>query len=192
MPNTNELTLILITGHPATGKTTLANQLGDYFKLPTFCKDAGKEILFDYIGTGDRTWGQKLGVASFELLYWQAEVLLKAGVSCIIEGNFAPAYANASWQKLQVTYPFHCIQLLCSAEPAVVMQRYQQRIDDGSRHKGHRAASVSKELNELIRSNRDMWIDLNGDRIAVDTTHFGEGERAQLQQKIAEKLGRAI
>ena len=177
-------TLILITGHPATGKTTLARRLGAHFKLPAFCKDDGKEILFDHLGTGDRAWGRKLGVTSFELLYWQAEVMLRAGTSCLIEGNFAPEYANIPWQRLQNTYQFKCVQLLCSAEVEVVMQRYNQRIADGTRHPGHFDASAAAEMRDLLTNHPAEWIDLSGERISVETTHFDDAEFEILAQQI--------
>jgi predicted kinase len=177
-------TLILITGHPATGKTTLARKLGQHLRLPTFCKDDGKEILFDRLGSGDRDWIRLLGAASFDLLYWQADVMLNAGLSCIIEANFNPSYANAPWQNLQSRYGFRCIQLLCSAEVEVVMKRYVQRIEDGTRHSGHRGASVTEELRNLLIHHPAQWLDLAGERIAVDTTRFGDEEFEQLVKQV--------
>lgn len=181
-------TLILITGHPATGKTTLARRLAHSLNLPAFCKDDGKEILFDTLGTGERDWNKKLGVASFELLYWQADVLFQAGLSCIIEANFASQYANMSWQKLQAKYNFRCIQLLCSADIELVLQRYSQRIVDGTRHAGHFDARESTELRDAWTDHPAEWIDIKGERIAVETTHFGDAEYAKLLDQILHLL----
>ena len=173
-------TLILITGHPATGKTTLARRLAQHLNLPAFCKDDGKEILFDHLGSGDRDWIRKLGTVSFDLLYWQADVMFKAGLSCIVEANFNPHYANIPWQKLQSLYQFRCIQLLCSAEAEIVVRRYEQRIADGSRHPGHFDARGSSELRHLLTRQPAEWIELSGERLAVDTTSFGDEEFTSL------------
>lgn len=43
-------TLIIVTGFPATGKTTLAKKLSEHFSLPLVYVDELKEMMFDRIG----------------------------------------------------------------------------------------------------------------------------------------------
>src|SRR6266508_4058354 len=58
-------TLLLVTGAPSSGKTTLAVPLARHLGLPLITKDTIKEALFDTLGTGDHTWSTRLGAASF-------------------------------------------------------------------------------------------------------------------------------
>ena len=51
---------ILITEIPASGKSTMAQFLSDYFHLPMISKDNIKEILFDDIGFQSREEKVKL------------------------------------------------------------------------------------------------------------------------------------
>ncbi len=53
-------TLVLVTGAPGSGKTTLAMPLARHLGLPLITKDTIKEALFDTLGTGDHTWSQRL------------------------------------------------------------------------------------------------------------------------------------
>jgi predicted kinase len=55
------VTLILVTGPPASGKTTLAQPLARQLGVPLLGKDTVKEALFDTLGTGDRAWSRRLG-----------------------------------------------------------------------------------------------------------------------------------
>jgi hypothetical protein len=68
------------------------------------------------------------------------------------------------------------------------MQRYEQRIADGSRHPGHFDASASDELRHLLTNQPAEWIDLAGERFAVDTTRFGNVEFAKLTTLIQDLI----
>lgn len=57
--------LILVTGLPGTGKSTLARVLARHFAVPLIGKDAIKEPLFDVIGALDRHDSRRLSDASF-------------------------------------------------------------------------------------------------------------------------------
>ena len=75
--------LIIISGPPATGKTTLGRLIAKKFRLPFLSKDDIKHILFDSLGWSDREWSKKLGGASFELTSYFMEILLQTGQSFI-------------------------------------------------------------------------------------------------------------
>ncbi len=62
--------LIIIAGPACTGKTTLGKHLAQELRLPFIHKDGIKELLFDYIGWGDRAWTRKLGRATIEILFY--------------------------------------------------------------------------------------------------------------------------
>lgn len=164
--------VILITGHPATGKTTLAEYLSRELSLPLVSKDQYKEILLTSLeGSGDE-WSRQLSALSMRLLYMQVETLLRAGVAHIAEANFHPALASQEWQNLGQRYPLRLIQVRCETEPGVLLRRYEQRITNGERHPGHHDQSHDPKFLEKVRSGPTGWIEVEGPRIAVDTTHF--------------------
>jgi predicted kinase len=53
--------LIVITGLPGTGKTTLGRKLAEELALPFISKDDIKELLFDGLGWEDRAKLKKWG-----------------------------------------------------------------------------------------------------------------------------------
>jgi dephospho-CoA kinase len=56
--------IIIVTGRPAAGKSTLAKWLSQELKFPLVSKDSIREQLFDRLGSKDRKWAQELGKAS--------------------------------------------------------------------------------------------------------------------------------
>ena len=62
-------TIILVTGLPAAGKTTVSQALSEALTLPLLSKDAIKESLFDVLGVRDREWSLQLGAAANSVLW---------------------------------------------------------------------------------------------------------------------------
>ena len=82
---------ILVTGIPASGKSTLARALGEELRLPVISKDSLKEILFDQVGFRSREEKVRLGNASMEIMYAVAGQLMGAGQPFLLENNFERA-----------------------------------------------------------------------------------------------------
>ena len=174
-------TVILITGHPATGKTTLAHNLTQELGLPLICKDQIKESLVDSLGASTTEWSRRLSSATWALLYLQVENLVKANVSFIVESNFDPVYANDHWQRFKQTYDFQLIQIRCETEPQTLLHRYQQRIENGNRHTGHVDASNDKTFLASIQQHMD-WVMVESEKVSFDTTDFNEANDTRLAQ----------
>ena len=106
------VTVIAITGHPATGKTSLAKSLSRVLHLPLLDKDSIKETLADVLGWSDYAWSRKLSRATMSLLYMLSERLASSGVDHILEANFDPQYADVHWHRLVSRNPIRVIQVL--------------------------------------------------------------------------------
>jgi predicted kinase len=162
--------LLIITGHPATGKTTLATYLASALHMPHFSKDGFKEALFDSLGWSDRSWSHRIGVAAIGLLYAVAERELAAGRSCIVESNFRSDLDTVRMRDLAQRRPFHPIQIRCTAAGDVLAERILARLAAGQRHPGHCDDATRTDL-EVARTRGPITpLALDGPILSIDTT----------------------
>lgn len=156
--------LILVSGAPASGKTTLALRLAQELDLPALCKDAIKERLFETLGAPDLASSRQLGAAAFAVLYAVAAQLLDARVSLVLEGNLRRGQSEAELQPLAARA--RVVLLHCRAAPAEVTRRYAAR----RRHPGHHDAIRLVDLERDLASGTYEPLALNVPTLRVDTT----------------------
>lgn len=180
--------LILITGLPCTGKTTLAYWIAAEFRLPLVYKDGIKEILFDELGWSDRKWSKQLSNASFSLLYYFLEAQLSAGRSAIVEGNFNAERDQAKLLSLRNTYGFEPFQIHCVADEKTLLQRYMRRYEMGERHPGHVDPLAYEEFKSILLKGRPAPLSIRGSLYEVDTTRFDQIDHGRLCAAIREVM----
>jgi len=163
--------LIIVTGPSATGKTTLSKHLAQALGLPLINRDSIKEILFDTLGWRDRSWSKTLGIASYRLLDYCLDLVLSTCHSCIVESNFDTSFDTPKLQVLVQKHRVIPFQILCRAEPAVVVERFRQRITSGERHPGHVDHIEAVALDRADIRGWSEALELEGDRIELDTSN---------------------
>jgi predicted kinase len=184
----NDPPLVIVTGPPASGKTTLGRTLAMRLKMPFLYKDGIKETLFGTLGWSDREWSRKLGVATYALLFHLLEMELAAGRSLVVESNFDAERAEPSFQALRERYDFHPVQVCCFAEGAVLLERLRLRAIGGERHSGHVELASMAELEPILLRGRLDPLPLDGPIIKVDTTDFAQVDIEAIIQKVSQAL----
>ena len=162
--------VLIITGAPASGKTTVGRQLAVALGLPFLSKDLFKEALFDNLGWQDRDWSRRLGGASTALLYRAAEALLEAGQSVALESNFSTSLSTPEFRGLAERYGCRFVQVVCTAPGPVLVERFDRRARSGVRHPGHTDADSLGELLPRLLAERWDALDLEGPLFTVDTS----------------------
>lgn len=165
--------LVIVSGLPATGKTTLSRKLVDYVGLPLFSKDVIKEILFDGVGYGDRAWGEKLNMPTYDVLDYIVEQELAAHHSLIVETPYDNDFRAAKYIAFQTKYNFWCTQILCYAQPEILIQRFVDRIGSPARHPGHNDNAALEDFKASIRhAGKVVPLPLAGSIHEIDTADF--------------------
>ncbi len=166
--------VIIITGLPATGKTNLAKKISKEFSLPLICKDDFKEILFDILGYTDPKISKKIGIASHDLLYHNAEENLKAKKSFILESNFNPEFANKKILELKKKYNFIPFQIRCITDGKILFERFKKRANSGERHSGHNDDINTYEWYSILKKGKIEALKIGDKVFDIDTADFNK------------------
>jgi predicted kinase len=153
--------LVVVTGMPSSGKTTVAESLADRRRLPLVAKDDLKESLYRTLGAGDVAWSGRLGDAAYDLMFTLARTMLAARVPLIVEANFFVDQATSF-----AALPEHrLVQIHCDAPLPLLLERYAAR----ERHPGHHDAEKIAELPARHASSAHAPLDVRGETIRLDT-----------------------
>ena len=173
--------LIVISGFSCTGKTTLAQKIGQRYSLPLISRDDIKESLYNSLGYSDREWSKKLGVASYDLLYLFTEELLANTKSLIIESNFKSGTDTVKLLNLKNKYQFKLLQIYCHTTVAIsfaarlcliALQRFKARAISGARHPGHVDHLIYEEMESNWQQGGYEILNICDRSIKIDTTDF--------------------
>lgn len=176
--------LIIVTGHPASGKTTLARKLAHDLNLPCFVRDDIKEKLFDTLGWSDRAWSKKLGHSTYELIYLFTEIELRAKRSFLLEFNFDSSMVTPRFLEIKQKYEFYPMQIVLEADADILLDRFVKRTESGERHPGNADHTVYDEYRKRLAQGPYRPLGIGGSIIRVNTNDFALIDYNTLLQEI--------
>jgi len=129
--------VIVISGRPGTGKTTLARHLRDELGLPLLSRDEFKESLFDTYGWSTREHSRDLGRKAYALLWSTGKTMTSTSQSFILESNFDPEISGPHLLELVAGDTARLLEIYCRCDDDVLLPRLRARNNSGTRHPGH-------------------------------------------------------
>ncbi len=153
--------LVLVTGLPASGKSTLAEPLASALDLPLISKDHFKQILFDTLGVGDADWSRTIGRAAIAL---QFDAMAKHR-SAVVDSALWTGIAEPEVEALGL----ELVQVYCRCPFELARTRYFDRVRAGSRHVGYREEEMTVAAYERFRPLCTP-LDLSAPLLEVDTS----------------------
>lgn len=152
--------ILIVSGAPGAGKTTLAVPLALELGFPLFSKDFIKETLFDAFGSADNSVenSRKIGGAAMELI-WS---LASHAPCAVLEANFRPksAYEIKKLRSLNA----NIVEVYCDCGPSEAARRFKER----AASEQHHAAHPMKELPQELLDEYDRPLNV-GQLVEVDT-----------------------
>ncbi|NLD43732.1 MAG: ATP-binding protein [Chloroflexi bacterium] len=164
--------IIVITGPPASGKSSVARRVTARFALPWVSKDGIKETLYDSLGYHNRRASGRLSTATQDLLFHFADVLLAARQPFVLESNFRPRRDAEAFRRLASRHPYRALQVHCDAPAPVLVRRFLNRWEAGRRHPGHADDLTAQDIAHDIRTGEFAPLDLPGQTVHLDTGDF--------------------
>jgi predicted kinase len=156
-----ERRVVLVSGAPGAGKSTLAVPLAAELGFMLLRKDRIKETLHDALSepgqSVDLAWSRRLGATAMELLW----ALAAEAPAVVLEANFRP---HGDYERGRVTsLGGRLVEVYCACPAELASRRYAARA--GASHPIHVVSSLTVE--QLAEYDRPVGL---GAVITVDTT----------------------
>lgn len=161
--------LVVVTGRPGSGKTTLAHALARAIRCPAVCRDEIKEGYVHTVGPADGASGEAQRWAT-EVFFETVRLMVARRVTVVVEAAFQHRLWKPNLAPLCAAARMRIV--LCAVDPAVARARHIERgLADPLRERFHGDAAV-----QAAREGRALPInpydppDLDVPTLAVDTT----------------------
>jgi predicted kinase len=152
---------LVVSGAPATGKSTVSVALSRGLDLPVLSLDVIKEALADSLGLGDEAWSDTLGDAAGEVVFRLAHS---------VPGSIAEGWWRRDRRQRAIEVFRGRLEVFCTCDPAVAVARAKGRVGV-DRHPIHRDVINPRALDPLADLVAEAApLGLGAGLVKIDTT----------------------
>jgi predicted kinase len=171
VPQGLKATLVIVSGTPGSGKTTLAHALARSIPCPAICRDEIKEGMTHAEGPGFQGGpGDPLTQRTFPLFFEVVTLLVGAGVTLVAEAAFQDGRWRQGLEPLARLAHLRIIR--CRVDAAASFERAAARAAGGEgRVRAHGDSTIGKGVEDWARAFESFeHLSLPVPSIDVDTT----------------------
>jgi predicted kinase len=167
----NKPFVIVVTGRPGSGKTTLAHTLAKHICCPALSRDEFKEGYVHTLGGTHASLGPDINLRLSTIFFETVDFVVSKGISVVIEA----AFQHKVWapKLTHVAEAARVSIVVCTIDPKLARSRFIERdLADPARERFHgdNAVHAAKDNLELLITDYDPpHMDLPS--LTVDTTN---------------------
>ena len=155
----NNRYLVIVSGLPGSGKSSLAEAIATQLKLPLFSVDPiESSILKSGIA---RTF--ETGLAAYLVVEALAAEQLKIGLSVVIDAVSPVRAAREMWQRLSERYQARLLIIECVVEPELHQKRIESRVRN--------LHGIPEVTWDDVQAAREGYVPWEVKRLIVDTAN---------------------
>lgn len=166
----NKPLLVIVTGSPASGKTTLARLLADKINCPIFSRDEFKEGLINTLGLAHTQLDHSVDMQIYDTFFEAINLVISKGISIITEA----AFQDKLWRPklINLLGKAEIRIVICRTNPDLLKIRFDNRLLNNpgrEKYHGDRPVNVSTEQFISLIENYDP-VSIDAPTLQVDTT----------------------
>ena len=171
VPEMQSPTLVVVSGPPGSGKTTLAHAIAQALPCPAICRDEIKEGMVHAQGPGFQgRHGDPLTQRTLPLFFEVVRVLIEAGVTVVAEAAFQAPRWTPELEPLSGLAQLRIIR--CNVAASVSFERAARRAADSQRRlEAHGDSTLGQGIADWEQAFGSFeHISMQAPSLEVDTT----------------------
>ena len=160
----NKPLLIVVTGRPASGKTTLAHIISKEIKCPVVSRDELKEGYINTTGISHNHSNTSVGLYIYDTFFQTIDLLISKRISIIIEA----AFQHKLWQPKLLGFidKADVRIIICETNSEITKTRFNERLLNNTDRRTFNGDEQGEKLIDIYKP-----VNIEASTLYVDTTN---------------------